>query len=142
MHICVCVCVCVCVCIYIYMYVCSVVSVVSNSLQPHGLCICVYICNIYIIHRHTHTQTDAHTYICAVPMQETQVRSLEEGMTTPSSILAGKIPWTEEPGRLQSMGSQRVRHDLAPEHEHICIWLFSIIGQYKRGIFKVNLFFN
>ena len=61
-------------------------------------------------------------------------------MTTPSSILAGKIPWTEEPGRLQSMGSQRVRHDLAPEHEHICIWLFSIIGQYKRGIFKVNFF--
>ena len=34
-----------------------------------------------------------------------------EGMATHSSILAWKIPWTEEPGRLQSMGSQRVRHD-------------------------------
>ena len=37
--------------------------------------------------------------------------SLEEEMTTPSSILAWKIPWTEEPGGLQSMGSQRIRHD-------------------------------
>ena len=33
-------------------------------------------------------------------------------MTTHYSILAWRIPWTEEPGRLQSMGSQRVRHDL------------------------------
>ena len=36
---------------------------------------------------------------------------LEEGMATHSSILAWRIPWTEEPGRLQSMGLQRVRHD-------------------------------
>ena len=36
---------------------------------------------------------------------------VEEGMATPSSILAWGIPWTEEPGGLQSMGSQRVRHD-------------------------------
>ena len=36
---------------------------------------------------------------------------LEEGMTAHSSILAWRMPWTEEPGRLQSMGSQRVRHD-------------------------------
>ena len=49
-------------------------------------------------------------------MQETQVRSLgqedplEKEMATHSSILAWKIPWTEEPGRLQSMGSQRVGH--------------------------------
>ena len=38
-------------------------------------------------------------------------RSLEEGMATHSSILAWEIPWTEEPGGLQSMGSQRVGHD-------------------------------
>jgi len=38
-------------------------------------------------------------------------RPLEKGMATHSSILAWRIPWTEEPGRLQSMGSQRVRHD-------------------------------
>ena len=36
---------------------------------------------------------------------------LEEGMATPSSILAWEIPWTEEPGGLQSMRSQRVGHD-------------------------------
>jgi len=48
---------------------------------------------------------------------ETQVQSLgredllEKEMATHSSILAWKIAWTEEPGRLQSMGSQRVRHD-------------------------------
>ena len=50
-------------------------------------------------------------------MQETWVRSLgqedplEEDMATLSSILAWEIPWTEEPNRLQSMGSQRVRRD-------------------------------
>ena len=50
-------------------------------------------------------------------MQETQVLSLgwedtlEKRMTTHSSILAWKIPWTEEPGRLQSVGSQSVEHD-------------------------------
>ena len=36
---------------------------------------------------------------------------LEEGMATHSNILAWRIPWTEEHGRLLSMGSQRVRHD-------------------------------
>ena len=36
---------------------------------------------------------------------------LEEEMATHSTIFAWKIPWTEKPGRLQSMGSQRVRHD-------------------------------
>ena len=52
-------------------------------------------------------------------MQETRVRSLgwedplEKEMAIHSSILAWKIPWTEEPGRLQSMGSQRVEHDWA-----------------------------
>ena len=50
-------------------------------------------------------------------MQETLVRSpgqedfLEKEMATQSSILDRKIPWTEEPGRLQSMGLQRVAHD-------------------------------
>ena len=50
-------------------------------------------------------------------MQETRVQSLvwedplEKEMAAHSSILAWKIPWTAEPGRLPSMGSQRVRHD-------------------------------
>ena len=52
-------------------------------------------------------------------MQETWVQSLgqedplEKEMATHSSILAWWIPWTEEPGRLQSMGSQRIEHDLS-----------------------------
>ena len=52
-------------------------------------------------------------------VQETQVSSLgqedllEEEMAIHSSILAWRIPWTEKPGGLQSIGSQRVRHDLA-----------------------------
>ena len=40
-----------------------------------------------------------------------QESPLEKGMATHSSILAWRIPWTEEPGGLQSMGSQRFRHD-------------------------------
>ena len=50
-------------------------------------------------------------------MQETWVQSLgwedplEKEMATHSSILAWKIPWMEEPGQLQSMGSKRVRHN-------------------------------
>ena len=56
-------------------------------------------------------------------MQETQVQSLgwedplEEEMATHSSILAWEIPWTEEPGGLQSMGSQRVGYDLVTKQQ-------------------------
>ena len=55
------------------------------------------------------------------PVQEIQIQSLEwedpleKGMTTCSSILAWRIPCTEEPAGLQSMGLQRVRHDLVTE---------------------------
>ena len=41
-----------------------------------------------------------------------QEAPLEKGIATHSSILAWRIPWTEEPGGLQSMGSQRIGHDL------------------------------
>ena len=56
-------------------------------------------------------------------MQETQVLSLgqedplEEEMATHSSIIAWEIPWTEEPGRLQSMGSRRVGYDLVTKQQ-------------------------
>ena len=54
--------------------------------------------------------------IC-LPMQETWIQSLdqedslEKGMVTHSSILAWQIPWTEEPGRVRSMGLKRIRHN-------------------------------
>ena len=58
-------------------------------------------------------------------MQETRVRSvgwedpLEMEMAAHSSILAWEIPWTEEPGSLQSMGLQGVRHDWVTEHTNL-----------------------
>ena len=59
----------------------------------------------------------AQTVKCLSTMQETWVRSLgwedplEKEMAIHSRTIAWKIPWTEEPGRLQSMGSQRVGHE-------------------------------
>ena len=59
----------------------------------------------------------AQTVKCLSAMQETQVQSLgwedalEKEMATHSSILARRIPWTEDPGELWSMGSQRVGHN-------------------------------
>ena len=65
-------------------------------------------------------------------MQETSVQyqgwedPLEKGMATHSSILAWRNPWTEKPGGLQSMGSQRVRHDWLTKHTLINIMMTMI----------------
>ena len=65
-------------------------------------------------------------------MQETQVQSLgwedllEKEMAPHSSILAWKIPWLEEPGRLQSMGSQRVGHNWATSFTHSLTHSFTV----------------
>ena len=72
-------------------------------------------------------------------MREMQVRSLgredplEEGMATHSSILAWKIPWTEETGRLPSMGLQRVRHNWVTEHAHTCLGA-SLVAQTVKNL--------
>ena len=72
---------------------------------PQGILNSPTLCQLYVSVKHPPT------------MQETQVQFLgqedllEKEMAIHSNILAWKIPWTEEPGRLQSMGSQRVRHD-------------------------------
>ena len=64
-------------------------------------------------------------------MQETWVRflgqedPLEKEMATHSITLAWKVPWTEEPGRLQSMGSQRVGHDRATSPQCFSTSLFT-----------------
>ena len=64
-----------------------------------------------------HTGCVAQTVRNLPAMQKMRVRFLgwedpvEKGMATHSSILAWRIPWTEEPGGLQSVGSHRVRHD-------------------------------
>ena len=68
-------------------------------------------------------------------MRETQVRALgrevhlEKEMATYFSILAWKIPWMEEPSRLQSMGSQRVRHDWATSLPVQCHEPLSVVLQ-------------
>ena len=49
---------------------------------------------------------------------------LEREMATQSSILAWEIPWTEEPGRLQSMGWQRVGHDLVTKEQQQQLWVY------------------
>ena len=77
----------------------------STFIFPHIL---LYLCFTSLV---------AQMVKCLPAMQETQVRSLgwegplEKEMATHSRTLARKIPWMKEPGRLQSMGSQRVRHD-------------------------------
>ena len=70
--------------------------------------------------------------------KETRVRSLgwkdslEKEMATHSSTLAWKIPWTEKCGRLQSMGSQRVRHDWAT------LLSLSPCGRMKTSLLQVD----
>ena len=70
-------------------------------------------------------------------MQETQVRSLgwedplEKEMASCFSMLAWRIPWTEEPGGLQSMGLQRVRHNLATKQQ---IFHFTVFEKVIRDL--------
>ena len=72
---------------------------------------------LYLIQNKVASSLVAQTVKCLSTMRETRVRSLgwedplEKEMAIHSSIIAWKIPWTEEPGRLQSMGSQKVGHD-------------------------------
>ena len=73
----------------------------------------------------------AQTVKLLLTMWETQIQSLgredplEKEMATHSSTLAWKIPWMEEPGRLQSMGLQRVRHDRATS---VLFFLSQLLG--------------
>ena len=95
------------------------------------------------IHTHMHTQASPVTQwlrICLKCKRSKfgpQVRkiSLEMRMATRSSILAWRIPWTEEPGELQSMGSQRAGHIWAHIHTHIHI---SVDIKNKWNIYLVH----
>ena len=106
----------------------------------------------------------AQTVKCMPTIQETWVQSLgwkdllEKEMATHSSILTWKIPWTEEPARLQSMGSQRVGHDRATSLFYFfnnilvwfwywgdggfigCLWeysfLFSLLKEFEKDSYK------
>ena len=78
-------------------------------------------------------------------MQEAWVRFLgqedllEKGMATHSSILAWKIPWAEKPGGLQSMGSQRVRHDWATNaFIYMCVCVCVCVCVYFIYVYKIS----
>ena len=100
--------------------------------------ICLYLCQY-------HSDSLVAQMVKRLPtMWETWVWSLggedplEKEMAPHSSTLAWKIPWTEEPGRLQSMGSQRVGHDWGTKH---CL-LILIVSDEISGICFVLFFLN
>ena len=71
--------------------------------------------------------------------------SLEKEMAAHSSILAWRTPWTEEPGGLQSMGLQRVRHDCANTHTHThtnlfttCLNMFALHCYFWQGCYEMK----
>ena len=89
-----------------------------------GINICVYICkwpNFYL-----RASLVAPMVKNLPAMQETHIKSLgwkdplEKGMATYSNVLTWRISWTEEPGRLQSMGCQRIGHDWVTNIFTIC----------------------
>ena len=98
-----------------------------------------YILYIYI-HTHTHTHTRASLIAQLVnhlpALQETQVWFLVQGdplekeMATQSSILAGRIPWTEESGGLQSIGFPRAGHDLPTKPPPYIYTIYIYLHQY------------
>ena len=65
---------------------------------------------------------------------------MEKVMATHSSILIWRIPWTEEPGELQSVGMQRVRHDLATNailmhiHVYVCTCVYALDKYTYTGV--------
>ena len=67
---------------------------------------------------------------------------LEEGMATHSSTLAWRIPWTEEPGSLQPIGSHHVGHYLAHTRKYLHRWwnyLFSIFEPFLQGPLPIKI---
>ena len=130
----------------------------SNSLRPHGLhhaglpCpspspIYLYI-NVfifYIVYKYLYISLVAQMVKNLPAVQETWVRSLgqedllENGMVTHSNILAWRIPWTEEPGRLWSWGCNESQMQLSSECIFIyntCIWRMYKNIQYTPYILK------
>ena len=85
---------------------------------PFACCVNTHTCT-HLLNEQMHNSLVAQTVEHLPPMWEALVRSLgqkdplEKEMAAHSSTLAWKIPWAEEPGRLQSVGSQTVRHDWA-----------------------------
>ena len=98
---------------------------VTKNLKPdRTLCLCLYFC---FANKITSTVLETQE---SWDLSLGQEDPLEKGMATHSSILTWRIPWKEEPGRLLSMGSQRVRHDWACTYNfsnfHIYVLIYGI----------------
>ena len=123
----------------------------------------MYIYKYECTHTHTHTHTYTHIYIYIyiqvkshLPMQntgdtETRVPSLcqedllEEGMKTHSSIIAWRVPWTEEPGSLQSIGSvPKIQLKRLHMHEHlyVCVCVYTHAYSYIVLFLRMTMLFN
>ena len=100
------------------------------------------------LHSDGPTSLVAQTVKCLPTVRETRVQSLgwedplEKEMATHSSILAWEIPWTENPGRLQSMGSQRVRRNFTYlngiKHARISLGEMPARGEVGRDLRKTG----
>ena len=121
------VCIYMCVWVYIYIYIYIYVGV--------WVCVFVYVCISHFLYLFIHWSSLVAQRVKHPPaIQETRVWSLGwedplgKEMATHSSFLAWKIPWTAELGGLQSIGSQRVRHDWATTaHAFIHWWTFGLL---------------
>ena len=113
-----CVCVCVCVCVFEFNYMTFGASLVSQMVKN------------------------------LPAMQEAWIWSLgwedpmETGLVTFSSILTWRIPWTGEPGRLQSMELQRVRHDWATNYKHIQTYTYTTFEGREDFFSILHLWFH
>ena len=93
-------------------------NLLVKRLETNVSCLCsnTYV-HLVLVHQLSHLSLGGSVVNSLPAVQETLVQSLgredplEKGMATHFSILAWRIPWTEEPSELQSMGLQRVRHD-------------------------------
>ena len=103
--------VCVCICIYMYIYCIGQNVHWCSSVWCYGKTQQIFWPNL---HKFLKLMNDSLVTVYAyLAVFRNLVIGSEKTMATHSSTLAWKIPWTEEPGRLQSMGSLRVRHDWA-----------------------------
>ena len=144
MHFGVCVCVCVCVLgnIYVHIHICMVCAYMHIQVYMYAhiyscnICVRIYMCTHMYVHIYVHMHT--HMYMASLVAQwwrivcqwrrcryDPWIRMIScwRKWQPKSSILACKIPCTEELGRLQSMGLQRVKHDLEIEQLYIYIYI-------------------
>ena len=117
------------------------------------MCVCVCVCVCVFTFPHS-SDVDRICLQCGIPGFNSWVRKipLEKGMATHSSILAWEILWTEEPGTLQYMGSQRVGHHRASNTVHIlthkhtliysCFFLTNDNLEITNGLFYNSYLYN